>query len=175
MKKIILVTIALLFGILLLLPSPFDISKKIEIQIPQEVVYSYLVNLEDWQQWSPWLEKDPTARFDFSGIPGIVGSSSYWKGNEIGEGRQTLTKLEEPNSIETQLTFIEPSESQAIGYIELQPTNTGTLVTWGLRGRHSGPIEKVIGLFMETFIGPDLEKGLQNLKQKLENSQVPEL
>lgn len=153
------------------LPSSFEVSRSIEIQNTQEDVYAYLVNLDSWSEWSPWLAMEPEATLKFDGIPGVVGSSSEWKGKVIGHGKQTLTKLNEPDYLETKLEFIEPESSEATAFMKIEPKEYKTLVTWGMKGHLSYPLERVMGLMMKSMIGEQFEQGLKNLKNKLEEPQ----
>lgn len=169
-SKLLLLALALACFLLipLLLPSELDVVREIKIQTTQANAYSYLVNLETWKEWSPWLEKEPSASSDFFGIPGVVGSYTEWKGKKIGSGRQTLIELNEPLSIKTQLDFYEPFKSSAVGYIKLDDYGENVLVKWGMNMTLDYPLGRYFGLFVEDNLGPDFNKGLQNLKSKLE-------
>lgn len=151
------------------LPTSFQVERSIELKHPQDDVFSYLVNLEAWSEWSPWLEKEPSAEYEFSGIPGVVGSFAQWRGEEIGSGKQTLTKLESPSYIETHLEFTAPQQSESTGYMKLEEHNGGVKVTWGIKGDLDGPMDRVFGLLLPSMIAPDFDKGLQNLKKKLQS------
>lgn len=172
MKYLISIILALLI-IPALLPSQFTVEREITINDTQGDVFSYLVNLDAWQEWSPWLSQEPTADYSFQGIPGVVGSSTQWKGKIIGSGKQTLTKIEEPQYLETKLEFFEPQESTATGYFKIIETAQGVKVIWGITGASDYPIGRVFGLFMDSMIGKDFETGLKSLKEKLENSSPP--
>ena len=170
MKKYLLyIGLPLLFIIIFpfLLPSEFQVERSIKIMHSKEDVFAYLVNLESWSEWSPWLEKEPSAEYEFSGIPGVVGSYSQWKGQEIGSGKQTLVKIEEPNYIETLLEFKEPQESMSTGYMKLNDIEGGVEIIWGLKGQLSGPIDRIFGLLIPSMVSKDFDKGLLNLKNKL--------
>ncbi len=153
-----------------LLPSEFVFERSIRINVSQEDAFDYLVNLQDYREWSPWLEKEPSAEFVSVGTPGVVGSYNEWKGQEIGSGRQTLTKVREPKYIETQLRFHSPQESEGIGYFKLVDLGDGVEVTWGMKSHLSYPIERVMGLFLPGMMEPDFKNGLENLKFQLEKS-----
>ncbi len=156
------------------LPGEFETSRSININTSQTDAFSYLVNLESWSEWSPWLAMDPEANQSFHGIPGVVGSYNQWKGEKIGAGRQTLTALTEHDYIETKLEFTEPNASPATGYIKIKPADSGVHVTWGMRGSLSYPVERVFNLFMMPQVEESFEKGLENLKHILESSKSSE-
>jgi hypothetical protein len=57
------------------------------------------------------------------------------------------------------------------GGIKFLPGPDSTHVTWYADGDMGfNPINRYFGLFMDGFIGPDLAKGLANLKKKVEDA-----
>lgn len=165
------VLISLLLIVPALLPNQYLVERTITIESSQENIYSYLVNLESWQEWSPWMAKEPGAEFSFHGIPGVVGSYTQWSGEVIGSGKQTLTELRGHEYIETKLEFTEPSTPDSVGYIKIVDRVNHVEVIWGTKGELSYPVERVMGLFIPSMIAPDFEKGLKSLKMRLEASQ----
>lgn len=159
---------AAVFIIPALLPSTYVVERTTTINQSANTVYSELVNLEGWREWSPWIEKEPTAEQSFDGIPGVVGSSVAWDGEIIGSGKQTLTTLNEPTYLEMDLELYDPNPSRSIAYFKIDENSLGVEVTWGVKGSLSYPIERVVGLFMEQLIAPDFERGLERLKERLE-------
>ena len=100
------------------------------------------------------------------GTDGTVGAIYKWVGNkEVGEGDQTIKKIDEMKSVEMDLHFIKPWESHAVGYTNLTDTTDGVKVSWGFDGAMSRPFN-ILGLFMnmDKAIGTDFEKGLAKLK-----------
>ncbi len=172
MKKALylLIFITIILIVPFLLPNQLKYEKSITINASQEEAYAYLVNLQNWKEWNPWLEKEPSAEFVFVGIPGVVGSQAEWSGKMIGTGRQTLTKLREPEYIESHLEFIEPRPSTGTGYIKIINLDKQIKITWGMQTPLPYPIGRVMGLFIPSMLDADFSKGLQNLKNQLEKS-----
>jgi len=168
MIKYLAAILAIILIVPAFLPNQFQVEKSITIQSSQENIYSYLVNLESWQEWSPWMAKEPNAEFSFHGIPGVVGSYTQWSGEVIGAGKQTLTELQGHEYIETKLEFTEPNTPDSIGYMKIVDEVNQVKVIWGMKGELSYPIERVLGLFIPSMIAPDFEKGLKSLKMRLE-------
>lgn len=172
--KYLLIVVLVVLGLLSLLPSQFDVAHSIEIEGSQEDVYSYLVNLESWPEWNPWLAIDPETKVTFSGIPGIVGSAIEWDGEKTGKGRLLLVNLQEPEHIDTQLIFHEPRTFTANGYLQISPeVHSKTTVTWGFKGTLRFPIQRFQGIFLERMLNPHLEMGLRNLKNTIESQVAP--
>lgn len=115
------------------------------------------------------MEKEPSARLYYMGIDGQEGSAYHWKGDEIGEGEMTATSIKQQR-LDFKLQFIQPWESNAKGYLQVEPQNGGlTKVTWQLERKGSIPFN-VFSFLMEHFIGKDFESGLENLKSYTEQN-----
>lgn len=169
LRYIFIPIILLMLIVPALLPSQVEVQRKIVINGTQEDVFAYVVNLQAWEEWSPWLSQEPDAEHSFEGIPGVVGSSMQWKGNKIGHGKQTLTKIEESSYLETKLEFFEPQESEAVGYMKVTSIGEGQAeVLWGFKSEMSYPAERIFGLLLDNLVGKDFENGLKLLKTRLE-------
>ena len=172
MKKVLFSLFAGLLALLLIvplfLPNEFTVERSIHIQTERSPIFSRIVDLQSWKDWSPWYAQEPDADYSFEGTPGVVGSSSQWKGEKIGAGKQTLTKIVQPEYVETKLEFFEPENSQATGYWKFNEENGCTTVVWGIKGELGYPIGRIMGCFMDKMIGSDFEKGLSSLKNVME-------
>ena len=98
------------------------------------------------------------------------------KNENVGKGSQEIISITEGSSLETHLTFKEPFESESDAYMLTEAKGDGeTNVKWGVKGAFPYPMNLML-LFMDmdAQMGPDLEKGLENLKTVLE-TQDPEM
>lgn len=170
----------LLFGIIALvlivaaiLPSSYTVERSIEIARPPEVVYPLVADYNNWLKWSPWPKMDPEAKQSVTGTPGAVGHSWSWEGEKAGTGSITLAQLEENRSVQSKLVFKEPMTSEADDYILLEPTATGTKVTWRNSGNLPYPVGRFFGLGIEGMLGPQFEEGLAGIKSLAESMQEP--
>ncbi len=146
----------------------FVVERTETIEASAEEIFSKVGNLEGWDDWSPWAEMDPDMNKTYSGEQGTVGSSYHWTGNrKVGEGKMTLTGVEENERVEIDLEFLKPFKSQNITEIVLSPEGDATAVTWRMSGEKTFMV-KVMGIFgrnMDKMVGPDFEKGLSKLKR----------
>ncbi len=117
------------------------------------------------QKWSPWREKDTTAKVTIEGTDGAVGAKLLWDGNkDMGQGEQTITKMEENKSVESDLHFIKPFDAHASSYVRLEDTAGGCNVIWGFNSEMPRPWN-VMHLFMgDKMMNDDFDKGLNKLK-----------
>lgn len=169
---IILAALGVLITILGLVGPPnYRVERSTVIKASPEVVFGYVSRLSSMKDWGPWQEMDKDQVQHIEGTDGTVGAVWTWEGDTVGKGRQELTELVENERVRTKLTFYVPvmGESVSTGTYDLEPTDEGTLMTWGFEGEN-GFLGRAMGVFMDmdAQLGPDFEKGLANLKDMAE-------
>lgn len=174
--KIALIIIGVIVAIILVLglvmPKKFDVSRTVTIDAPKEFVFQNVNSLEKMDKWSPWSKLDPKMIVESIGSEGAVGSIRKWKGNKkVGEGEQEMKEIIPNELIHNEIRFKTPMESTNQVYLKLAESNGKTAVTWQMVGESKFPFN-AIGAFvsMDKMIGPDFDKGLQELKQIVETS-----
>jgi len=163
-----LIILVLVLG--LIAPKDFDLERSVVIDAPPDQVYPHVRYFAKQDAWYPWKKYDPNMETSVEGTDGEIGAVYKWSGNEdVGVGQQTITALEENKSLETDLQFIEPFESNAKAYIYLDEVPAGTEVKWGFTSEMPFPFN-IMGLFMnmEKSVGSDYERGLEMLKEIVE-------
>jgi effector-binding domain-containing protein len=148
-------------------PKSFDVNRTAIIPGSSAQVWPYVSSLKNMQLWSPCAEKDTAMVVEYTGTDGSVGSMSSWKGNsDVGEGSQTITKLEPTSYAETDLKFLKPMENGFTGYISLKDTTGGTFMTWGMKGEN-GFFGRIMGSIvnLDKIMAPDFERGLAKLSE----------
>ncbi|MFI5264163.1 MAG: GyrI-like domain-containing protein, partial [Candidatus Kapaibacterium sp.] len=126
--------------------------------------------LANSQKWSPWREKDTLAKTSIEGTDGTVGAKYTWEGNkEMGKGEQTITKIEENKSVESDLHFIKPWDARASSYMHLEDSAGECKAIWGFNGEMPRPWN-VMGLFMnmDKEMNSEFDRGLTKLKDLAE-------
>jgi hypothetical protein len=165
--------IALILIVAALLPASYTVERSIEIAKPPEVVYPLVADYNNWLKWSPWPKMDPEAKQTVTGDPGAPGHSWSWAGETSGVGSMTLAVVEENRSVQSKLVFKEPMTSEADDFIILEPTATGTRVTWRNSGNLPYPVGRFFGLGLEGMLGPQFEEGLASVKSLAESIEEP--
>jgi hypothetical protein len=150
-----------------LLPSTYSVQRSIIIQKPVEVVFDHVADFSNFGAWNPWTPQEPSAITQIAGTPKTVGSEWSWKGEETGAGKLTIAAIEPNKAIKEKLVFTAPFESEADNNWAFEPAEGGTKVTWMMEGK-VGYSERIMGLMYDGMIGKDFEKGLNNLKERLE-------
>lgn len=170
---VLVVLIVLFLLVAAFLPADYDISRQIVVNRPASYVYPNVAVLTNWQKWSPWYALEPDANYIYSEPDSGVGANYSWQGEIVGSGSLAIVAAVENESVEGALEFTEPQSSRSTNYFYFDETDSSTTVTWGMQGELGYPIERFFGLFFEDMIGPDFEKGLENLKKVSESKPLP--
>jgi hypothetical protein len=175
MKIVLIVIIGLVLAVAvmaLVAPRGYSVSRNILINLPEDKVFNAIRMLKFQNEWSVWGKLDPDAIYTYTGTDGTVGFVSAWQGNKaVGQGQQEIKNIIEGERVDIELTFLKPFKSKADVYLTTETVSDSTTrVTWGMTGKVPPPMNIMLlfGNFNEA-IGKDYEKGLQNLKVKLEN------
>lgn len=164
-----LVAVIAFFGIGgMFLPASVHVERSIVVAQPPAAVFALVNSFARFNEWSPWADIDPNAKYSFEGPAEGVGAKMSWTGNdEVGTGSQLITASEPDRSVAIDLDFGQMGVAQST--YRLEPVAGGTRVTWGFDSTLSAnPVERWFGLLMDDFIGADYEKGLAKLKQVVE-------
>jgi effector-binding domain-containing protein len=173
---VVLVLAVILLTGAVLLPANVHVERHITIEQPPSIVYGVLSDLHHFQAWSPWLERDPEARYTFSGAERGVGSRLSWDGDprQVGRGWQEITLAQPYSRVRTHLDFSDQGKAEA--YFDIRPAGHGTRVVWGFdtdvtedRSFFGALMGKYMGLFVNHWVGKDYEQGLESLKQYAES------
>ena len=177
LKYIVLLILILTIGAAIYvgtLNNTYEVSRTKIMHAPIEVVYDNVNDFKNWPTWSPWLEKDTLAELSYSDITFGKDASYSWKSNdkEVGEGSMTTIESVSFRSILQKITFLKPWESESEVSWSFKPVSEGTEVTWSMKGEMSFG-EKAYMAFnggMDKMVGPDYDKGLDNLDAVLQTN-----
>jgi hypothetical protein len=148
----------------------YRVTRSIAIEASPDEVFAHLVDFHRWQAWSPWEGLDPQQSRTYTGPASGVGAHYAWSGNKkVGSGTMEVIEAQQPSTVAIDLRFLKPFKSQAITRFDVQPSESGSAVTWTMDGAKTLAI-RIMGLFksMDAMIGPDFEKGLAQLKAAVE-------
>lgn len=89
---------------------------------------------------------------------------------DVGVGEQEITKITEGKRIDFALRFKEPMNDTAVGFMSTETVaGNKTKVKWGINGVFPYPMNIMMPMMkMDAMLGKDLQKGLENLKVKME-------
>ncbi|MFM9945173.1 MAG: SRPBCC family protein [Bacteroidia bacterium] len=170
--RIIFIFIFVIVGLYLLaslfIPSRYTIERSKTFNAPKDIVFEQIASFKDWEKWSPRKERDPKMKSLFGPGDLKVGSYWLWKGKKAGEGRITATEVKDQHQILYHLSLNSPFKSELDGNIKLESNGNQTKVIWVEEGTNPFYL-RVLNLFMNKKIGPDLERGLELLKTMAES------
>lgn len=166
---VIIGIVALFLIIALFLPSQARVERTIVIEKPTSTVYGLIVDFNNYKKWNPWSQMDPEAKGELEGQAGEPGQKWSWDGKVVGKGSMTLVETVPNKMIKSELKFVEPFEAKSWDLWTFKPVQGGTEVVWANESDLDYPVGRYFGLFYDGMMGPDFEKGLQNLKELAES------
>jgi effector-binding domain-containing protein len=173
--KGLLITLLALLAIWVILAlfssKGYDVTREITTEASPEKIWNQISTFEEWQNWSPWKEKDSTLISEYAGTPGTVGSKTSWVGNPdlSGTGSMTINEVLPNSKLGYDLQFGEFSSSK--GFIEISEVNGTSKIVWNDKGDlpfFMRPMA-LFGMF-DKMMGPDFEAGLASIKKLAESS-----
>ncbi len=154
------------------LPRVAKLKREIIIETSPEKVFEQVNNYKNFvNNWSPWTAKDSNAKHNYNNIESGIGALYYWEGNKktVGKGSMELLESETNKKVKSLLKFEGRGESYITIYISPVDTNK-VKVLWNFEADNGyNPIARIFGKFMDKFLGPDYEEGLNKLKTYCEN------
>ena len=166
-----ILALGILAGVVgLFLPNEIRVERDILINAPQDVVFSQVNSLEQFNQWSPWADIDPDTKYTYSDPDAGVGAEMTWDSDNgnVGSGRMQIIESRDSEWVKSRLEFGWGSPAEASFQLSPAEGGGGTRVVWAFYTYLEGTIEKYFGLKMDDWIGQAYEKGLQRLKARSE-------
>ncbi|MDX2263771.1 MAG: SRPBCC family protein [Hyphomicrobiales bacterium] len=160
--------LAILAGAAFLLPKDMTVERSIVVAAPAETIFPYLNNPRKFNEWSPWIPRDPAARYEFAGPEEGVGARMTWASErpDVGSGTSTVTGSETPTLV---FTEAEVNGLKATTKLELSPIDPETAVTWTFEtDLGNNPVARWLGLVFARLIAQDYDEGLARLKRLVE-------
>jgi uncharacterized protein YndB with AHSA1/START domain len=144
----------------------YTVERSVEVAAPPERIYAEIADFRNWPHWSPWEDIDPALERTYSGPASGVGAGYAWSGNrKAGQGHMEILEATVPSRVRIDLVFEKPFKARNDTAFTITPSAEGAVVTWTMTGRRT-LATRAIGIFksMDSFLGPDFERGLARLK-----------
>jgi hypothetical protein len=147
-------------------PDNNDVQREAVINAPAESIYPLINDFHTWTKWSPYEQRDPNMRREYTGSQSGVGAIYTWNGNkDVGRGRMEILESTPSSKIKIKLDFLEPFEGHNTAEFILVPSGDATKITWHMYGPGNYATRIMHCVFdMDKMIGTDFETGLANLK-----------
>jgi len=182
LKKVGLVALLLFAAFVItgyLLPTHAHVERSITVERPPNMLFAIVNSYRNFEQWSPWAERDPNAVYALSGPDSGVGARMSWSGEPhlVGSGWQEIIVSIPYEQIDILLDF--DTQGIATSSFSFQPAGEATLITWSFDSELTeglsfidGFLARYFGLLFDRWVGNDYEKGLVNLKRLAESLPV---
>ena len=158
--KLALISIVVLFGVITaiasLLPSHVRISRAIDVNAPASKVYAMVDSIRAWESWNEYI------RFYHH---------KQWKANEMTSDETTIVIGQRSDTLVTAAWSRPSGNNFHSGYRIIAQDSLHSTLQWYFDFQlHWYPWEKFQSIVYDQQLGPDMEKSLQNLKRKAEQT-----
>jgi hypothetical protein len=164
------IAIVVLAAIALFLPRQVHVERSIAVRAPPAAVFEIVNGFGRFNEYSPWFELDPNAKYTYEGPAAGVGARMSWASDDrgVGRGTQEIVKSDPPRTVQSRLEF--GGDNAAFATWTIQPAEGGSTVTWALdTDLGMNPVMRYMGLAFDHLIGRDYERGLAKLKTLAES------
>ena len=184
MKKVGIVILLLISVFVVagyLLPKQVHIERSITVERPATMMFEILNSYRHFNEWSPWVKRDPNALFTISGPESGVGARMSWAGDPrlIPSGWQEIVGSKPYKQINIKLDF--DAQGIADTGFTLVAQGDKTAITWFFDSDLTEGVNyldsflaRYFGLLFDRWVGGDFEMGLANLKHYAESLAVSE-
>lgn len=111
-------------------PSEYEVERSRIIKAQKSVVFSYVNDYRNWEDFGSWKDDDPDMKFTYSDTTIGKGASYSWEG-QSGEGKTETIFEKENDSIAQKVIF---SGNEAKAYLTFKEVAGGTKITWHSKG-----------------------------------------
>jgi uncharacterized protein YndB with AHSA1/START domain len=169
--KFIGAVIVVVLAVAYILPGKVQVERATVIKAPPSEVFALVNSFENFNDWSPWYERDPNGDYRVEGPPEGVGARMIWSSEkpDVGKGSQEIIESVPESLVRTKLDFGDMGDANAFFQLEARGEDSTHLV-WGFRSDLGlNPVSRYFGLMFERWIGPDYEQGLAKPKSIAED------
>jgi len=170
----LLAVVVLIICVGFFFPATVSISRSTEIKAAPDQVYEVLTDLSTYNEWMTWNQVDPAMKIEWGASKKGKGASYKWfsTNRQVGNGSLTITDVEPNKKVTTTMLFGESPEPTMASWL-LVPGNGSTGLTWNLNmNMGMNPLARWFGKLMKGSMEKDFEKGLAQLKEKIESGKL---
>ena len=176
MIQIILISIAAIVGLVILLglimEKEYSISSHINILKPKELVFNYVIHIQNQDKYSKWVMADPNVQISTSGTDGTVGFKSAWKSENknVGEGEQEIIAIHDGEGYHAELRFEKPFKGVSYAHIKTEAISPNeTKFTTTFKTKTPFPMNIMVPM-IKKMLQKDMDENSANLKRVLEGA-----
>lgn len=181
--KILGFTLVGVFALIAILSASLSPKSHLErsavINAPAAVIFDQMNTIKNTNKWQPWGMQDPNLKVAYEGPESGVGAKMNWESEKMGNGSQWIIESVQDKHVKSGMHFADFDGTYSSEF-NLEPAEGGTKVTWTYDGDVAGAgmasaaMGKIMGMFIDSMLGKDYEKGLSNLKALAESQPQPQ-
>lgn len=170
--------VALIGTVSAFLSPKSHLERSAVINATPATIFEQVNIIKNTNKWQPWGMQDSNLKVSYEGPESGVGAKMNWESEKLGNGSQWIIESTQDKHVKVGMQFADFDGTYS-GEINLEPVDGGTKVTWTYDGDVSNTgmatsvMGKFMGLFINSALGKDYEKGLNNLKSLAESTQQP--
>jgi len=167
---IILCIAIIVVSIGFILPRKVHVERRLLLSASQKTIFNQVNTLKNWVKWSPWLQIDTTMQLVFSGPESGVGAYLKWFSNDKNVGNGSISIVSSVSSDSLAVVFDFAEKGKSTGRFVFIKENQGTNVIYSMDSDLGmNPVSRWFGLFSDHLIGPDIDQGLFNLNDLVQD------
>jgi len=164
---VVLAIVALILIVAAFVPKDRMFTSSVEIEKSPRQIFSQLNSLQNWDNWSPFLEEDPEMTSVYSGPDFGVGNRQEWKSKKSGDGALEIIESINENKVVYALDFGVGQLYQTWFTLDRTPENVS--VTWVSKMDNlSYPMGRLMMTLFKSRMENTFQRGLDNLKKYVE-------
>ena len=149
------------------LPGSVHFVRQIDINAPVAKIFNETNEIKNWNNWSPWSKIDLNTKYTYS-QPTTAGEGAYFtwasENKKVGSGKQIILSTKTNTQIHSRTDF-EGMGTSIADFKFMPKDSTHTTVSWSFdMDLGMNPMLRYLGLKMESWVAPDYEHALTNLK-----------
>ena len=169
----IIALVIALFGAVIVwgLPSTAYMERSLLMSAPPEVIYKELISFRNFEERSPWAKKNVETTYTIGTPESGVGANISWESEseDMRSGKIEIIDVLENQYVISKMQFEGYGSNPRSKWL-IEPTDSGTMVTWAFEETQIEGFNKVFMLGIDGFLGSVYEEGLQLLKQRVESA-----
>lgn len=165
-----LVLLTLLFGFMS--PKHTYMERSVAINADPDILWNQMNDLKSFvNNWSPWTEKDPNMKQEFSEDSQGVGAAYSWSGHrrKVGSGKMEILESDDRKRVKCNMML--KGQDDAYASWHMSDNGDDVEVKWDFKKNHgANPISRIFGRMMGKFFGPDYEYGFKCLNENCKSN-----
>ncbi len=171
----IIIGIILIVGItgIAVLPSVAHLERQATINASVSDVFAEVNGFGTFNKFSAWAEMDTTFQYTIEGSATGVGAKYSWSSvnPDLGTGSIEIVEVLENALVKSSMKFGGYKGNPTASWI-LSEDGGNTVVTYTYDEENIAGIDKIMTLFLDSFLGSAYERTLEKLKARIESKPV---